>query len=308
MRGGRGLRGVVEALRHEKLLAPGAVRLSSLVVGDAGSAAAGVAAVVQSSGVARLPSVLARPTVAALLAYVNEEFARCSQAAADDRQPDWFTSGVYQPQSSSGAKTRWELRLPLSAAIVRTAVLETLFGNKAVVGGALEELAGGPSAELWEVTAIVSEPGSAPQQVHCDEFFTDTPHLYSIFVALQAVTEEMGPTRFLLQTNNRECHDEFYGSSRGRFLQGATSAVAVMDAGDGTLYDGRTLHCGGANRSDVRRTLLNITFCHAESEKGLDKEKFTGCGEADTRSLRNADLPRRLRLGQLHRLNELFEE
>merc|ERR1712211_216281 len=62
-------------------------------------------------------------------------------------------------------------------------------------------------------------------------------------------------------------------TSQLEFLEKSDPAVALLDAGDGTLYDGRTLHCGGANRSNVRRTLLNITFCHASSPKGLDVQE-----------------------------------
>jgi hypothetical protein len=41
--------------------------------------------------------------------------------------------------------------------------------------------------------------------------------------------------------------------------------VGCLSKGDAALYDGRLLHCGGANRSDKLRILFYVTFRHAKA-------------------------------------------
>ena len=47
------------------------------------------------------------------------------------------------------------------------------------------------------------------------------------------------------------------------------SRVALLDAGDAALYDGRLLHCGGANRSDELRVLFYLTFRAADGGQAM---------------------------------------
>ena len=46
------------------------------------------------------------------------------------------------------------------------------------------------------------------------------------------------------------------------------SCVALLKAGEAALYDGRLLHCGGANRSDELRILFYLTF-RAATDDGV---------------------------------------
>mmetsp|Transcript_106856 Transcript_106856/g.300426 ORF Transcript_106856/g.300426 Transcript_106856/m.300426 type:complete len:300 (-) Transcript_106856:13-912(-) len=299
MRGARGLRGVAQALRHEQTLGPGSLL---------GFAPNDTAATVRRLGAAGLPRVLSCATAQALRDFIQAELLRCRAAVVENpvRRDDWFTPGIYQLRAEARApQTRWELRLPL-APVVREGIREALFESDSPLGKALPSLVGGDRAELWELTAMISTPGAAPQQVHCDEFYTKEPHLFSVLVALQDVTYEMGPTRFLLGTNHGDAHERFQ-ESPAAFIRDASCAVALLAVGDASVYDGRTLHCGGANRSNSERVLFNVTFCHADSPHGLDRALLSRAGDEDTRSLRSELRPLRLRLGHLRSVGRVPE-
>ena len=58
----------------------------------------------------------------------------------------------------------------------------------AALGAAVAALVGG-DAQLWELAAIFSAPGAAPQVVHADAVWSPAPLLLTAFVALQPVTQ-----------------------------------------------------------------------------------------------------------------------
>ena len=156
---------------------------------------------------------------------------------------------------------RWDLRLSPSHPVVRRA-LDELFGEGKPLGAAFEELAG-RDAYLWEVAAIMSAPGCPPQIVHADASWTPQPLLITAFIALQDVCRDMGPTRFIPRTHNDPSHAAVVATDDATSLGAGSppsSCVGLLQAGDATLYDGRLLHCGGANRSDKRRILMYVTF------------------------------------------------
>ena len=144
---------------------------------------------------------------------------------------------------------------------VRAALTEIFAGS---MGSVLAALAG-PDAELWELSAIISAPGAAPQIVHADTAYASDPCLITTFVALQDVTPSMGPTSFVPGT-----HDDFAAHKRFMadplvFLSDTPGLSCLLDAGDAAVYDSRVLHCGGANRSDRLRALLCVTFRHTDA-------------------------------------------
>merc|ERR1711971_1050109 len=104
-------------------------------------------------------------------------------------------------------------KLPLSHD-VEEALKELMRTDDGALADAFESLAGGANAELWELGVVVSEPGAAPQPVHFD---APSRCLFSAFVALQDVSEEMGPTDFLLGTNASAAHKRFL-NDKARFL------------------------------------------------------------------------------------------
>lgn len=247
------------------------------------------ATAVQNLGVTKLPGILSLETAEELLGFVLQEFHDSCAAAVDDPvlQRDRFSAGLLQQRSGvDHHQTRWDLKLPL-APVVRKALRELL---RSQLGEAIMSLAGGADAELWELAAIISAPGAVSQVVHRDTKYSVQPCLFTVLVALQDVSQDMGPTRFLPGSHTEEEH-LLYDTDPLAYLCGARSAVAILGTGDGSLFDSRLLHCGGANRSEKNRVLLTVTFRHVHSParlKNLD------------RSLRPIYKTLSLRLGQFY--------
>ena len=153
---------------------------------------------------------------------------------------------------------RRDFKLPFSPVTDR--VIRTLLSGD--VGNILLQTLG-PDAELFELTTITSEPGSAAQPMHSDGMWSATlPRIITVFLALHDVLDErMGPTRFCLMTHVPRCFPD------GRWMPPTEANVAEerqvwfrLQAGDAVLMDSTTWHCGGANTSDQRRTLLAASF------------------------------------------------
>lgn len=210
---------------------------------------------VVESGVVRINACLSTATAQRLRAFVlatrDESVAR---AAEDKEAGAECLSRVLSPRDvDSELETRWDVRLPWSAE-VREAVYEMMgeHDSHSSLGHALSVLSGGNSAELFECAAIVSTVGSAPQIVHADTVPTEAGAvLHTVFVALQDISEHQGPTRFLPRTHTcTRSHDELdQDTPDAAFCERAESVIALLRAGDCTLYDSRTLHSGGPHRS-----------------------------------------------------------
>ena len=118
---------------------------------------------------------------------------------------------------------------------------------------------------LYDLCCMVTDPGSDRQEIHSDMPFQDVPPLYSIFVALQDVSIDMGPTVFLPGSISSMDQKEWSDSrteSRDDFLRKKTPYFATLQAGDCIMYDPRVLHCGSANDEVLgsRRLIFNLGF------------------------------------------------
>ena len=142
--------------------------------------------------------------------------------------------------------------------------------------------------------------------------------LHTAFVALQDISEHQGPTRFLPYTHTcPRSHGEL--ESDANFCEGAQSVVALLRSGDCTLYDSRTLHCGGphrapqtpmpimasspvheqqaTDRAPVERVLFYVSFKHAlATEAELTNGDVHGAG-----SILPSVAALRMRLGALRK-------
>ena len=119
--------------------------------------------------------------------------------------------------------------------------------------------------------------GARRQIVHADTVQTKGSGavLHTAFVALQDVDAHQGPTRFLPYTHTcTRSHAELERdtSADAAFCEGVQSVVALLRSGDCTLYDSRTLHCGGPHlhaavtrppTPPVERVLFYVSFKHA---------------------------------------------
>lgn len=119
-------------------------------------------------------------------------------------------------------------------------------------------------AVLVELSVLATEKGADRQVLHPDVAY-DAPHetLYSVFIALQDVTQDMGPTLFVLNSHDKQTHDQLpktkWTEKEFDVLRTKRAVEALLKKGDAVLYNARTFHQGGENTSG-RRALLTLTF------------------------------------------------
>ena len=165
---------------------------------------------------------------------------------------------------------RRDYKLPLSPCIA--ALLRAALSGEA---GAIFHRGLGDDAALCELTAITSEVGACAQDVHSDNIWSaSAPRLLTMFVALHDQQDErMGPTRFWPHTHAPRCFpgDIWLPPTAARAEERA-SVCFDLKAGDAVVFDALAWHCGGANTSECRRTLLSSSFV----ESGTDPPGAAG--------------------------------
>jgi len=123
------------------------------------------------------------------------------------------------------------------------------------------------NGEFYELAAVITNPGSLRQQVHPDLPHRKVAPLYVIFLALQDINEDMGPTTFLLRTHTIKENQIFNDySQKDEQLVTANTRLATLKKGDAVLFDARILHCGNANdfEKGADRALFNFSFRNPE--------------------------------------------
>ena len=233
--------------------------------------AAAVARTLRRDGVVQLDGLLAAATAAALRTEIlqrrEEAYAAVAEDAGDGGSEEWrkyFADVLLK----GDANQRCDLLLPLKGwPGLQRALHEMLGASNHLLSSALGSALGGDDATLYELAALISEPGSARQPVHPDNPYQDHPPLLTTFVALQDITAEMGPTTFVPGSHTAAVHarydDVLTGGGRDALLSTSPSAVALLRAGDAALFDSRCLHCGGANSAtdgDGTRVILYVSF------------------------------------------------
>ena len=130
--------------------------------------------------------------------------------------------------------------------------------------------------EFYELAAVVTHPGSHRQIIHPDLPFQKIAPLYVVFVALQDVTAEMGPTSFLLKTHTASQNEKFTSgdtSVKNAQLAASDCRLSCLSKGDAVVFDARILHCGNANENeDKARALFNFSFRNPKVEGSLGYE------------------------------------
>ena len=129
------------------------------------------------------------------------------------------------------------------------------------VGQLLEQLFETVDSPFTELSVLVSDPGAPRQQLHPDNSFQQVCPLYTVFVALQDITLNMGPTVFLPSTNTKQCHQEFNlkEEEKKEFLQSREWSTSLLKKGDVQILDSMCIHAATANVSDQRRALFYFT-------------------------------------------------
>ena len=156
---------------------------------------------------------------------------------------------------------RWDLYLRDEG--ICHEVLVSLIGHPdSILNQVFRDLFCGYNAEFHELSALVSDPGASSQPIHPDSIFTTVAPMYTVFVALQDIDENMGPTIFLPRSNTKLEHDQLFSKKaeiKSSYLCSAEYRQSLLRKGDITIMDSRTLHCGNANYGS-RRVLFYLTL------------------------------------------------
>ncbi len=216
------------------------------------------------------------------------------------------------------SKQRYSLPIPLSPQVWETMKYICRKNDaEATCGHFLEQLVG-PDGELVELSVLISLPGSQPQADHSDLSYPqgtlegDIPRICSIFVALQDIEANMGPTKIYPKTHTREFHSQIEkksytystdgdlemdqverDSNAQNYMNNISNQFIEMVVEEGTIYtiDSRVIHSGGGNSSKVPRYVLCFAFQRRErgSKRAERADGFTYHIEKDVKD-RNLSL------------------
>jgi hypothetical protein len=235
--------------------------------------------VIRREGVLRINNVISNETADNLRVYILEQ----QQLAKTETDKDASTSRTYY-----GVENRRKCRTDLQLSLLRGGFAsyltpagdenfkEGISSSKTFpLGDALQEMLGHDGTlrslfealvtldgELYELAAVVTDKGSDRQMVHPDLPYQENAPLYVIFLALQDVTEGMGPTSFLLRTNTGIENAIFSSGDMERKneqLSQADCRISTLRKGEAVLFDARILHCGNSNNEQTR-VLFNYSF------------------------------------------------
>jgi len=226
------------------------------------ASSSGAADTLACDGVTRIDGVLSSDVCDRLLAFVNATLASEISNGNIMTQATGFGNVLCREH-------RWDLYLRDEGECADA--LREMFGLGSPLNVLFLSLFNGRDAELHELSALVADPGAASQPIHPDSVFTDDAVMYTCFVALQDVSDLMGPTIFLPSTHSSHCHSAHKkADTKDAFLAGREYRRGSVRKGDAMLMDSRTLHCGSANLSESRRALLYVTVRNPHSFYACD--------------------------------------
>lgn len=145
---------------------------------------------IQNNGVVRIDKVLTQGRASQIVNFVNEDLSD-SIAAVEGHRIEALSR--FSNMLASG--NRWDFKLQIDHPVILGAMKEIFRGDKAV-GQLLSSLVT-EGAELFEMAAFCTLPGAMRQVVHADTLWSKRPALYTCAIALQDVSDEMGPTLFI---------------------------------------------------------------------------------------------------------------
>jgi ectoine hydroxylase-related dioxygenase (phytanoyl-CoA dioxygenase family) len=239
-----------------------------------------------SDGYTVVPAALDPSTCDALIQYVHET----TDEGRKTGQNNLF--GNIQE-----AEFRHDLKLALSDPVIE-ALNQLTDRCKAALAPVTTE-----DARVVEMAAISSDPGALAQPVHADTMHgitrylqsnaevalnpldvqgdvdedmasifnavaTNTAVIVTALVALQDISEDMGPTLVWPITNTVEHHAILWDTNIGGKVKvaeadgifGVKHKAMTLQKGDALMYDSRTMHCGGHNCSQKRRSVFCVSF------------------------------------------------
>lgn len=145
---------------------------------------------IQNNGVVRINKVLMQRTASQLVNFINKDLSD-SIAAVEGHRIEPLSR--FSTMLSSG--NRWDFKLQVDHPFVLGAMRE-IFKEGTAVGELLSSLIT-ENGELFEMAAFCTLPGAKRQVVHADTLWSKHPALYTCAIALQDISDEMGPTLFI---------------------------------------------------------------------------------------------------------------
>lgn len=155
------------------------------------------------------------------------------------------------------------------------------------------------NAQFHEFSCLVADPGCGHQPLHPDAPYSVLPPMWTIFVALQDVTPDMGPTIVVPTSHLIDIlwNDDEDGPKDGASRLDVTNPMsyrrATLSKGDCLVMDARTWHFGSANTTSdgetKRRTLLYVTLRNPNHSSRDDDYPPNGSLYPDLKHLRLRD-------------------
>jgi len=173
-------------------------------------------------------------------------------AVAAELKP-WMDKTPFGPDEFSGHRTK-----RTGGLVARSPKCRELVMHPLILGAAGELLSHAASFQLHLTQVIAIGPGEPAQMIHRDQWafdFFPFPKGYEVqcntIWAMTDFTEENGATRVIPGSNKFE--------DKMRFEEKDT-IPAEMSKGSVLFYTGSIYHGGGANRSDMTRVGINVTY------------------------------------------------
>ena len=228
------------------------------------------AKILKRDGVMRMDNVLSDGVADKLREHILRRQQTVDRLTEEDPKLSMMYYGV-----ENSRKNRCDLHLSLMPSsddgdadghVMADVMYELLSGDEGSLTMLYEELVT-KKGEFYEVAGIITNRGSDRQMIHPDlPFQVKACPLYVVFLALQDVSEEMGPTSFLLKSHTQKQNDIFFSGNtelKDEQLINANCRLATLNKGDAVIFDARVLHCGGANDGSCR-IMFNFSFRNPE--------------------------------------------
>jgi len=222
------------------------------------------AKVLKKNGVVRIDNVLSSDQADKMREYVLS-----SRQASVEEVESGKVPSLQRFADVLLRKDRCDLTMPLGQDdVIADSLNEVL--RESAAGQTIKAILGKGSV-LYELSCLISDPGSQRQNMH-----PDTPYLegkdavlYTCFIALQDIRLEMGPTTWLPGTHTADAHEVFQDSNapsggesrKDELLRTTPSVLGLLPKGCCAIFDSRCLHCGTANKSENdSRALFYFSF------------------------------------------------
>jgi len=220
----------------------------------------------EREGCVSLVKVISDDTADELRAFINDESDRVKKEVEQGRTDFNSRFGGVNCRGLTGMfGQRQDFFLPLSNSIVRKALKEVMTNILPLLKETVTL-----EGRIHEISCLIADNGAPRQNIHADTIYLPCPQypnafmepMYTFFVALQDIDDDMGHTEFLPQTHTKEIHllwnvDQ---NQKEMLLKKRQVVQSGLKKGDVSVFDSRILHCGQSNSSNKRRILFYFTL------------------------------------------------